>query len=142
MPESVIIISLLFLSIIAVFLAKSSIQKFNKLLKDHKDYKEMEKNKCNGPHSWIQMDVMSKKTHVCKDCCWSPSHETFVRSIYVRMAIFEQEYEKYLEEELKNMSQEHGISVEKIKEINAKLSKISADFSKSYIEKNVKSLDE
>lgn len=119
---------------------------FKTRLKNAKKLERLEANKCKGPHSWINMTVEDSKTHVCRDCYFSPKHDTFVKEFYVKEAIhteqFESEYKKFFEEKIQEIVATYGISSEKIIEINKKVVQIKQDFSLQYLKKMIENLDQ
>lgn len=116
-----------------------------KYKKANSHYKKLETNKCKGPHSWISIVVESEKTHVCRHCYWSPKHENFVKEVFVKDAIyseqFDAEYKKYFDEKVQQLSVEYGMSAEKIAEIEGKVYKIKQDFSVQYLKKMMDELN-
>ena len=108
--------------------------------------KKLESNKCQGPHSWINMSVDGSKTHVCRDCYFSPKHDTFVKEFFVKEAVyteqFDLDYKKYLDEKAEEMVQKYGISKENIIEINNKINELKQEFSLNYFKKIIQELVE
>lgn len=140
--EFILLFLILNVMILSVYVAKILIKKYSETRRKVKEFIRMEENKCKGPHKWFEMEIEDQKTHVCRDCCWCPHHDSFIKEFYVKIAVFESDHEKHLEEGLKKLSSEYEIDVEKLKEINSKITQISSDFSKAYLEERLESLKE
>lgn len=119
---------------------------FKKNREQNKRLKKLESNKCQGPHSWINMTVEGSKTHVCRDCYFSPRHDSFVKEFFVKEAIyteqFDLDYKKYIDEKIQEMAQNYEISKENIIEINDKLNQLRQEFSLQYLKKMIQGLTE
>jgi hypothetical protein len=143
--------SLIYIFLIVINLAGFIyfLRAFLRARKKYKTQKEhiqkLEANKCKGPHSWISIMVEGEKTHVCRHCYWTPKHETFVKEMFVKDAIyseqFDAEYKKYLDDKIQELSVEYGISAEKIAEIEARVYKIKQEFSIQYLKKMMEELN-
>lgn len=137
---SILYIFLILINLVGSVLVFRSFLKAREKYKKQKDhYKKLETNKCKGPHSWISMTVEGEKTHVCRQCCWSPKHENFVKDFFVKDAIyseqFDAEYKKFFDEKIQEISTQYGISVETITQIEEKIYKIKQEFSVQYLKK-------
>jgi hypothetical protein len=92
------------------------------------------------------MSVEGSKTHVCRDCYFSPKHDTFVKEFFVKEAVyteqFDLDYKKYLDEKAEEMAQKYGISKENIIEINNKINELKQEFSLNYFKKIIQELVE
>lgn len=139
--EFIVLFLILSVSILSVYTIKQLIKKYSETRKAVKEFIRMEENKCKGPHKWFEMDIEGQKTHVCRECCWCPHHDSFIKEFYVKIAVFEADHEAHLENGLKELSSEYQMDVEKLKEINSKITEISSNFSKAYLEKRLELLN-
>jgi len=116
---------------------------YQKLVKSKKKrLKELEEKKCKGPHSWIDIELNGQKTHVCKECYYSPKNEGFVREEYVNAYLEELKYreamEEYMEVRLKDIAAAHKI--ENPRAVYDAMVTIKKDFNIEYMEKKIKEL--
>jgi hypothetical protein len=109
-----------------------------------KQMQELEENKCKGTHNWFDMDVMGSKTHICRDCYWSPKHEGFVKKIFVDAELkrieFEEKLKKYQEEVLQSVCEEYKIDKDDMNKIYEKLINIKKDFTIKQLEESLKDI--
>jgi hypothetical protein len=143
---SIFVILLLVNLVAFVFFAKVLYKNFKLKKQQIKRFKELESNKCKGPHTWLAMTVEGSQTHVCRECYFSPTHDTFVKEYYVKEALytqqFEADYKKYFDEKVQEIAQAYNISSEKIVEINEKVTNIKQDFSLQYLKKLLQELEQ
>ena len=129
-----------------VYFSKVLYKSFKLKRQQIKKLKELEANKCKGPHTWLTMTVKSSQTHVCRECYFSPTHDTFVKEYYVKEAIytqqFEADYKKYLDEKVQEMALFYGIDGEEIIEINEKIVQIKQEFSLQYLKKMIQEMSQ
>jgi len=116
---------------------------YRKLKKEHTErYKELEENKCDGPHTWISMSILGKESHVCKDCCFCPDKEAFVKKEFVNAEVqrskFDKELALFKEKRIKEIGKEVGLDEDKAKSIYMKFVSIQKDFTLDYIEEMMK----
>jgi hypothetical protein len=116
-----------------------------KLLKKFKQEKvELEANKCKGAHNWIEMEIMGEKTHVCRDCYWSPKHEEFVRKMFVDAEIEHMEFmkglEKYKEQRIEELAAKFVMEAEDLKIVAEEILNIKKDFTTQHLEKKLKEM--
>jgi hypothetical protein len=146
MAETILVIIILINLILFVYFAKVLYINIKSRIQINTKIKDLEKNKCKGPHAWINMSIEpGSKTHVCRTCYFSPKHDTFVKDFFVKEAVyaeqFEKDYKKYFDEKVQEISNSYNISVEEITEINEKVNKIKQDFSLEYLKKMIQDLD-
>lgn len=146
MSETILVIVILVNLILFVYFAKVLYINIKSKIQINKKIKDLEKNKCKGPHSWVNMEIEpGSKTHVCRTCYFSPKHDTFVKDVFVKDAVhaeqFEKDYKKYFDEKIQEISNTYNISVEEITQINEKVNKIKKDFSLEYLKKMIQDLD-
>lgn len=142
-----LLIAFLLINMIAFVYFSKVLYKNFKLRKEQINrFKKLEANKCKGPHTWISMEVDSSQTHVCRDCYFSPKHDTFVKEYYVKEAIyseqFDLDYKKYFNEKVQEMVQVYGIPSDKIIEINEKVTQIKQEFSLQYLKKMLQEISQ
>lgn len=116
-----------------------------KVVKEFKKEKaELEANKCTGAHNWIEMDIMGEKTHVCRDCYWSPKHEEFVRKIFVDAELermeFESELEKYKTQRIEELAAKYLMEPDDLKIVAEEILKIKKDFTAQHLDKKLREL--
>lgn len=116
-----------------------------KLIKKFKQEKaELEANKCKGAHNWIQMEIMGEKTHVCRDCYWSPKHEEFVRKMFVDAEIEHMEFQKGLEiyknQRIEELAAKYFMEPDDLKIVAEEIMKIKRDFTTQHLEKKIKEM--
>ena len=116
-----------------------------KLLKKFKQEKaELEANKCTGAHNWIEMEIMGEKTHVCRDCYWSPKHEEFVRKMFVDAEIenqkFVKELEKYKQKRIEELAAKYFMEPDDLKIVAEEILSIKKDFITQHLDKKLKEL--
>jgi S-adenosylmethionine:tRNA-ribosyltransferase-isomerase (queuine synthetase) len=128
----------IFIDTIILFFKLMKVKKRNK-----QKMEELIKNKCKT-HKWITMKVEGKETHVCRECCFAPMHDSFVKEFYVKEAIskekFEINYKKFLDEKIEELSKEYGIKPDIIKEIGEKVEKTKQEYSVVYLQQILKDL--
>jgi hypothetical protein len=120
-----------------------TVKQFLKYRKERKEhdikYKKLESSKCEGPHTWLSMDILGKETHVCKECYYCPDHECFVKGEFVRADIerkkFKLELEQYKENRIREIGAEIGLDESKTKDIYTKFVSIQKEFTLDYLEK-------
>jgi hypothetical protein len=104
-----------------------------------KKINELESKKCKGPHSWINMSVDGSRTHVCKKCYFSPSHDGFVKQSFVQEAIyteqFDIQYKEYFDKKIQELAFFYEMPIDKLAEIGEKIIQIKKDFAFEYIKK-------
>jgi hypothetical protein len=137
-----LLISLLILFCARVF--KIIYDNYKKTKKIKEQFKELESNKCKGPHSWIDIEVMKEKTHVCSKCYWSPKHNTFVKKMFVDAEIqykkFEEELEKYKQQRIEQLAAKYFMEPDDLKIVAEEILKIKKDFTTQYLDKKIKEL--
>lgn len=116
-----------------------------KVLKKFKQEKaELEANKCKGAHNWIQMEIMGEKTHVCRDCYWSPKHEEFVRKMFVDAEIehqkFLEELDKYKQKRIEELAAKYFMEPDDLKIVAEEILSIKKDFTTQHLDKKLKEL--
>jgi hypothetical protein len=116
-----------------------------KLLKKFKQEKaELEANKCKGAHNWMEMELMGEKTHVCRDCYWSPKHNEFVRKIFVDAEIehqkFVKELEKYKKQRIEELAAKYFMEPEDLKIVAEEILKINKDFTTQHLDKKIREM--
>lgn len=103
--------------------------------------KELEENKCKGPHSWIDMEVKGETTHVCKECCYSPKNEGFIRREFIDAHLQEIEYrkamEKYKKDKLLAIAFEYKIDSGMVEDVYDKMVNIKKDFALEWLDKKL-----
>lgn len=116
--------------------------KYIKKIKQNRD--GLEAQKCVGPHTWIKMPIMGQEVHVCKECCWSSSFQTYVKKEFVNAHLKEQEFKKELEEfitdERKKIAEEFNLHYDELQKIIVKVTKIEKDFTIQWLEKSIKEM--
>lgn len=120
-----------------------------KALKDSKKIKkqieELEKNKCKGPHKWININVENKNTHVCRECYWCPSYESYIKKVFVDAEIkkekFEEDMESYKKQKLLEIQEKYGLKEEDVKDIYNKIINIKKDFTLKEMENFLKEIE-
>ena len=108
--------------------------------KNRKHYKkriaELEEQKCDGPHSWIYMPIDGDSVNVCKECCWSPTHEGYIKRLHVDAEIKAKDFNDECEKHLKEKLEEYGVT----QEMYDKLVNIKKDFALAYIDERMKEI--
>ena len=141
-------LELLVLSIAVVFVGKiiwreiTVIRIYREIVKRQKErMKELEKNKFEGPHSWIDMEINGETTHVCKDGYFSPKNDAFVKEEAVKAHLHHIEYEKAKEKNrikrLGEIASKHGISRDVIKDVYEDIINIRKDFDVQWLDKKL-----
>ncbi len=106
-----------------------------------KELAELEKNKCEGPHEWMKMDIMGQEDRVCKVCCWSQTHSTYVKRFYIDVELRAIEFDKGLGEyrfdKIKELSDELNVSITDILEIEKRIVKIREDYITVFTEESL-----
>lgn len=119
---------------------------FKKNREQNKRLKKLESNKCQGPHSWINMNVDGSKTHVCRECFFSPKHDTFVKENFVKEAVymeqFDLEYKEYFNKKIQEIAIFYNISTDKLVEIGEKIIEIKKDFASEYVKKMIEEMNQ
>lgn len=115
---------------------------FRKLKKAEKQQlEELYEKKCKGPHKWFEMTVSGEKVHVCKECCWCPSRELFVKPHFVRAElkalIFEEKLNQFTKKRMIEISEKYGVSIEKATEIGEEVIGIKKDFTLKYLDEKL-----
>ena len=126
-----------------LFLMVLSFLSIRFLMKNYKNYKkavhrmkELKDQKCKGPHDWLWMEMAGENINVCKDCCWSPTHEGYVMRQSVDAHIAQQKFQKELDE----------FTIKKLKELDVseelydKLINIKKDFTIKHLEQVMKDM--
>lgn len=110
-----------------------------------KRIKNLELNKCKGPHSWISMNIEGSQAHVCRDCYFSPKYDSFVKEIFVKEAVykeqFDSDYKKYFDQKVQEIAAIHNLPLDQVADIGEKIIKIKQDFSLQYIKKIIDELN-
>lgn len=126
----VLVFSLLFLMI---FFTVRDYLRFRRITKRHKDHMaNLEAKKCKGPHSWIDMEIMGEKTHVCKECCFTPKHDTFVKEHFVKAELehikYKKELEEYKSKRMAEICEKYNIEESRAQAISDEVVSIKKDF--------------
>ena len=113
-----------------------------KKVKDHVvKMKKLDDQKCKGPHSWVKFYLIDEEKHVCKDCCWCPDLEDYVKRSYVdgelRAIEFRKGLEEYTRTTMINICDEFSLSQDNLGLIKSKLDEIKKNYTLEYIEKNL-----
>jgi hypothetical protein len=111
-----------------------------------KAIKKYEKEKCEGPHSWISMEVNKEFTNVCRDCCYSPKHDGYANRIFVDAEIERQNFRKnleiYTEQTLAEIAKNFELTENQVSNIYNKIISIKQDFAIEHLDKKLKELGE
>lgn len=116
-----------------------TIKKINQIKKERQ---ELEEKKCKDTHNWFEMEIMGEKTHVCRDCYWTPKHETFVKKFYVKAEIermeFEKNLQKYKTQKIEELAAKYFMEPDDLKIVAEEILSIKKDFSIKYLEEYLK----
>lgn len=98
----------------------------------------MNQNKCeDNEHDWIYMELKGERGRVCKTCCWSQSHETFVKKFFVEAELsqirFNEGFDKYKAKRLSEISEEFNVSMTDIIAISEKVITIKKNYTVAFI---------
>jgi hypothetical protein len=115
-------------------------------IQQNKRFKKLQSNKCKGPHSWVNMSVDGTKTHVCRECFFSPKHDTFVKENFVKEAIhmeqFDLEYKEYFNKKIQEIAIFYNMPTDKLVEIGEKIIEIKKEFASEYIKKMIEEMNQ
>lgn len=125
-------LSLLIVLLMAFFTVRDFLRFKKKKDKIIKQIKELEDQKCKGPHSWMDMEILGEVTHVCKDCCFIPKHDTFVKRHFVDAQIKQNEYlkeaEEYRKKRMGEICEKYDIQESLAQSISDEVVSIKKDF--------------
>lgn len=142
--DNILYLCIAIFAICAVVLIRMFFYNLKQMRRSRARLKQLEENKCKGPHSWIEMHILSKDVHVCKECCYCPSLENYVKKSFVNAKLeeikFDEELEKYKEEKIDQISTEHSLSYNETKELYKKLISIKKNFTVEYLDKKLEEL--
>lgn len=100
--------------------------------------KELRDNKCKGPHSWFRVTALGMELNVCKDCCYVPKYDTFLKreivNAHLKQIELKEKWEGYKEEKYKEIASYYGLEPEYIEEIIHKVSSLKKDFYVDHLE--------
>ena len=126
------ILSLLIVILMAFFTIRDFIRFKKKRNQQVKQWKSLEDQKCKGPHSWMDMEIFGETTHVCKDCCFIPKHDTFVKRHFVDAQIKQNEYlkeaEEYRQKRMTEICEKYDIQEALAQSISDEVISIKKDF--------------
>lgn len=116
--------------------------KYIKKIKQNRD--DLEAQKCVGPHTWIKMPIMGQEVHVCKECCWSSSFQTYVKKEFVNAYLKEQEFKNALEEYSKKRKTEIAEKFRlfdfELEQLENEIYSIKKDFTIQWLEKSIEEM--
>jgi uncharacterized membrane protein YraQ (UPF0718 family) len=134
-------------SILLAMIGAGALGFFQKLIlktKQKARLAELEEKKCKGAHKWITMKVEGQMTHVCRECCYAPVYEGFVKDFYVEQAIFEEKYQQnykiFFDKKIEELSIEFKVDLETMKKIGEKIVNIKKDHSSVYLQDLIKEI--
>lgn len=136
----IVCLVILFVARIFSILRKS----FKRIKKMKEQFKELDKNKCKGPHSWVEMDILGKKTFVCKECYWCTEVEGYVKKNYVEAHLknleFEDKLKEYVEKEKNKILQQYNLKKEDLESILNKINNAKKDFTIKWLDDSLEKL--
>jgi len=102
-------------------------------------------NKCKGPHSWVDVPVNGEKTHVCKDCYYTPKYDSFVDKVMFEAELskmdFDKNFEKFKAERFEEIAEKFGIpETGLVSEMYEELANIKKEFSIKEMDKFIAEL--
>lgn len=104
--------------------------------------KKLDDQKCQGPHNWVKIFIIDNERHVCKDCCWCPDMEDYIKRPYLESELRTIEYreglKKYRKEMMQEIADEYLLDIDVLNDINDKIKSIKKNYAIKYIEKNLK----
>ena len=107
-------------------------------------YDKLEEDKCKGPHSWVTIPVNGKNSRVCRDCCFSSEHQTFVQKWHLDGELGRIEFLKGLEEykkvRMRELEKDYCLTSEKLQEITDAVCNIKKDYAIQNIEKRMEEI--
>jgi len=113
--------------------------KYVKKIKQNRD--NLEAQKCIGPHTWVKMPIMGQEVHVCKECCWSSSFQTYVKKEFVNAHLKEQEFKNALEEYSKKrkveIAEKFRLFDFELEQLENEIYSIKKDFVVEWLEKSL-----
>lgn len=123
----------LLLTFVMVFFTIRDYIRFKKIKNKHiEQMKNLEEQKCKGPHNWIDMTIDMEKTHVCQDCSFIPKHDTFVKRHFVDAQIKQNEYlkeaEEYRQKRMSEICEKYDIQESLAQSISDEVISIKKDF--------------
>lgn len=138
------VLLLIFLPFILITSLRGLVRGYKKFKSLKKEIKELEENKCKGPHDWIDMNIMGKKTHVCKTCCFVPDFNAFAKRMYVNGELkarqFQSELEEYRKVKIKEMSENFSLEPDVIEDIANSVFSIKKDFTTKFLAKEIEKM--
>lgn len=131
-------------SYLVITLGKIYLRK-RKTVREFKEEKaKLESNKCEGAHNWIEMKIMGQKTHVCRDCYWSPKYDAFVMKFFVDAEVermeFEEGLKRYKQQRIEELAAKYFIETDDLKIVAEEILKIKRDFTTQHLDKKIKEL--
>ena len=138
------ILLILISSYFIVYLIKVWIDNYNNLKKIKKELAKLEANKCKGFHNWIEIEIMGEKSNVCRDCCWSPKYDTFVKKFFVDSEIqridFNEGLERYKKNKIEELAAKYFMEVDDLHIVAEEILKIKKDFTIQHLEKKLEDM--
>lgn len=129
---------------IGVTVTKKWLKTIKKINQIKKERQELEEKKCKGAHNWFEMEIMGEKTHVCRDCYWTPKHETFVKKFYVKAEIerveFEKNLQKYKTQKIEELAAKFFMETYDLKIVAEEILSIKKDFIAEHLDKKIKEM--
>lgn len=127
------------------YLTLNNFLSFRRRYKSHKKrIEELEAQKCEGAHEWMDMYLMGKTTHVCKKCNYAPAFEGYVKKEFVQAELervkFDEEMEKFKTQRIEELAAKFFMEVEDLKLVAEEIISIKKDFTIQYLDKKMKEI--
>jgi len=141
---TLLIIGLMFVvkATVGLYSIISDARKMKKELKAR--LKKLNENKCSGPHSWVDVPVNGENTHVCKDCYYTPKHDSFVDKAMFEAELsrinFDKNFEKYKTERFEEIAEKFALEQIVIEGIYDEVVGIKKEFSLKEMDKFIAEL--